>query len=56
MACNRDIFTVTFTHLLAVCLSNVGALTSRNPMGLHGLKQGYLYLLLLEIATFRDAS
>jgi hypothetical protein len=24
-------------HLLAVCLSNVGALTSRNPMGLHGL-------------------
>jgi hypothetical protein len=30
--------------LLAVCLSNVGALTSRNPMGLHGLEQGYLYL------------
>jgi hypothetical protein len=24
-------------HLLAVCLSNVGALTSLNPMGLHGL-------------------
>jgi hypothetical protein len=24
-------------HLLAVCLSNVGALTSRNPMGLHSL-------------------
>jgi hypothetical protein len=24
-------------HLLAVYLSNVGALTSRNPMGLHGL-------------------
>jgi hypothetical protein len=21
----------------------VGALTSRNPMGLHGLEQGYLY-------------
>jgi hypothetical protein len=24
-------------HLVAVCLSNVGALTSRNPMDLHGL-------------------
>jgi hypothetical protein len=24
-------------HLFAVCLSNVGALTFRNPMGLHGL-------------------
>jgi hypothetical protein len=24
-------------HLLAVCLSNVGASTSRNPRGLHGL-------------------
>jgi hypothetical protein len=31
-------------HLLALCLSNVGALTSRNLMGLHGLQQGYLYL------------
>jgi hypothetical protein len=31
-------------HLLAGCLSNVGVLTSRNPMGLHGLEQGYLYL------------
>jgi hypothetical protein len=30
----------TCRHLLglAVCLSNVGALTSRNPMGLHGLE------------------
>jgi hypothetical protein len=27
----------TCRHLLAVCLSNVGALTSRNPMDLHGL-------------------
>jgi hypothetical protein len=34
-------------HLLAVCLSNVGALTSRNPMGLHGLWQGYIYLYLI---------
>jgi hypothetical protein len=24
----------------------VGALISRNPMGLHGLEQGYLYLLI----------
>jgi hypothetical protein len=24
---------------------NVGASTSHNPMGLHGLLQGYLYLL-----------
>jgi hypothetical protein len=30
-------------HLVAVCLSNVRTLTSRNPMGLHGLQQGYLY-------------
>jgi hypothetical protein len=27
-------------------LSNVGALTSRNPMGLHGLEQGCIYLYL----------
>jgi hypothetical protein len=27
----------------------VGALTSRNPMGLHGLEQGYLYFYLLYI-------
>jgi hypothetical protein len=26
---------------------NVGASTSHNPMGLHGLLQGYLYLYLL---------
>jgi hypothetical protein len=25
----------------------VGAFTSRNPMGFHGLEQGYLYFLLL---------
>jgi hypothetical protein len=34
-------------HLLAVCLSNVGALTSRNPMGLYGMEQGYLYFHFL---------
>jgi hypothetical protein len=28
----------------------VGALTSRNPMGLHGLEQGYLYLYLTFIS------
>jgi hypothetical protein len=28
-------------RLLAVCLSNVGALTSHNPMGLHGLEQAF---------------
>jgi hypothetical protein len=39
-------------HLLAVCLSNVGALTSHNPMGLHGLEQGYFYLLLLTLNFF----
>jgi hypothetical protein len=27
-------------HLLADCLENVEALTSHNPMGLHGLLQG----------------
>jgi hypothetical protein len=29
--------------------SNVGPLTSRNPMGLHGLEQGYLYLLYFTL-------
>jgi hypothetical protein len=27
-------------HLWTDCLENVGALTSHNPMGLHGLLQG----------------
>jgi hypothetical protein len=31
------IFLTLHTLKLPVCLSNVGALTSRNPMGLHGL-------------------
>jgi hypothetical protein len=29
-----------------LCLENVGASTSHNPMGLHGLLQGWLYLFL----------
>jgi hypothetical protein len=32
-------------HLWADCLENVGASTSHNPVGLHGLLQGELYLL-----------
>jgi hypothetical protein len=35
--------------LYADCLGPVGASTSRNPMGLHGLLQGWLYFYLLEI-------
>jgi hypothetical protein len=27
-------------NLTAICLENVGALTSHNPVGLHGLLQG----------------
>jgi hypothetical protein len=27
-----------------ICLESVGASTSHNPMGLHDLLQGYLYL------------
>jgi hypothetical protein len=34
-------------HLWAECLENVGTSTSRNPTGLHGLLQGYLYLYLI---------
>jgi hypothetical protein len=29
-----------------ICLENVGASMSHNPMGLHGLLQGYIYLLI----------
>jgi hypothetical protein len=32
----------------------VGALTSRNPMGLHGLEQGHLYFLLLLVYMISD--
>jgi hypothetical protein len=34
-------------NLIAICLDNVGASTSHNPMGLHGLLQGELYLYLI---------
>jgi hypothetical protein len=30
------------------CMQNVGVSTSHNPMGLHGLLQGQLYLLYRE--------
>jgi hypothetical protein len=30
-----------------VCLSNVGPLTSRNSVGLHGLQEVYLYFFCL---------
>jgi hypothetical protein len=32
--CGGRVGLTTLRHLLAVCLSNVGALTSRNPRGL----------------------
>jgi hypothetical protein len=35
-----------FRHLWADCLENVGASTSHNPMGLHGLLQEYFYPFL----------
>jgi hypothetical protein len=34
-----------------LCRENVGASTSNNPMGLHGLLQGYLYLTLQNVTT-----
>jgi hypothetical protein len=43
-------------YLLAVCLNNVGALTSRNPMGLQGLEQGYLYFTLLYFTLHGSTS
>jgi hypothetical protein len=40
-----------YMYLFAVfCLDNVGASTSHNPMGLHGLLYGYLYLSLFNNA------
>jgi hypothetical protein len=41
-----DNFTATCKPI--VCLHNVGASTSHNRMGLHGLLQGQLYLYSLE--------
>jgi hypothetical protein len=40
------------SHLWAKCLENVGALTSHNPMSLHGLLQGELYFFLQDFPTF----
>jgi hypothetical protein len=37
------------TAVWADCLENMGTLTSYNPMGLHGLLQGYLYPFYIEI-------
>jgi hypothetical protein len=34
-------------RLLADCLENVGASTSNNPVGLHGLLRGYFYFFIL---------
>jgi hypothetical protein len=36
------------TAISADCLENVGTSTSHNPMGLHGLLQGQLYLFYLN--------
>jgi hypothetical protein len=33
---------------------NVGASTSHNPMGLHGLLQGYLYSVILKTPAFHN--
>jgi hypothetical protein len=30
------------------CLQNAGASTSHNPMGLHGLLQGHLYIFVMS--------
>jgi hypothetical protein len=35
---------LSWQHLWADCLKNMGTSTSHNPMGLHGLSQGELYL------------
>jgi hypothetical protein len=37
------------TAICADCLENVGASTPHNPMGLHDLLQGYLYLFLCGV-------
>jgi hypothetical protein len=41
------------THLLwADCLENVGTSKSHNPMGLHGLLQGYFYFTFYFMIAF----
>jgi hypothetical protein len=34
---------------------NVGALTSHNPMGLHGLLQGQLFYLMTTVTSMHEA-
>jgi hypothetical protein len=38
-------------NLTADCLDNVGSLTSRNPVGLHDLLLGWLYLFFIMEIT-----
>jgi hypothetical protein len=38
-------------HLWADCPEDMRASTSHNPMGLHGLLQGYLYLYMISLRT-----
>jgi hypothetical protein len=42
----RRVGLTTHRYLYVDCLETVGASTSHNPMGLHGLLQGELYLYL----------
>jgi hypothetical protein len=35
-------------NLTTICLENMGALTSHNPMGLHGMLHGYLFSLFIS--------
>jgi hypothetical protein len=43
----RSVRLTTHRHLWADCLENVGASTSHNPIGFHGLLQGWLYLFFI---------
>jgi hypothetical protein len=43
----RNLSGVKTDSLTAICLEDVTASMSHNPMGLHGLLQGQLYLLFL---------
>jgi hypothetical protein len=51
--CGRCVGLTTYRHLWADCLDNVGSLTSDNPIGLHGLLQGELSLLIGQEFWFR---
>jgi hypothetical protein len=47
-------------NLTAICepivLENVGASTSHNPLGLHGLLQGQFYIFSLHVMHYHDLS